>query len=129
MLLVDEIRRSCARVAAHARSVRIADDALAAYAQRLALDDARPHEGEPEPAATTGEGRAAFALALAAINFGSGWWPTIRKRPGSSGYFTIATAFAEWFGAGRAAGELAALEPADVAAALGQDAGHELMAL
>ena len=40
-------------------------------------------------------------LALDSINFGSGWFPTLRKRPGCSGYFTVAWALADRF---RAAG-------------------------
>ena len=34
-------------------------------------------------------------LTLDAINFGSGWFPTLRKRAGRSGYFTIACALTE----------------------------------
>ena len=30
-------------------------------------------------------------LVLDSINFGSGWFPTLRKRPGMSGYFTVAS--------------------------------------
>ena len=47
---------------------------------------------DPEAHLTTGtrEELAAFWLTLDAINFGSGWFPTLRKREGRSGYFTIA---------------------------------------
>ena len=38
---------------------------------------------------------AAYLLALDAINFGSGWFPTLRKREGCSGYFTVAWALAD----------------------------------
>jgi len=74
---------------------------------------------------------AAYFFTLDAINFGSGWFPTLRKRPGSSGYFTVAWALTDRF---REAGawtnaELRALGAADVAAVLGQDARHELMDL
>ena len=31
-----------------------------------------------------------YLLTLDAINFGSGWFPTLRKRAGCSGYFTVA---------------------------------------
>ena len=40
---------------------------------------------------------AAYLLTLDAINFGSGWFPTLRKRPGCSGYFTVAWALADRF--------------------------------
>ena len=38
-----------------------------------------------------------FTLTLDAINFGSGWFPTLRKRPGCSGYFTVAWALTDRF--------------------------------
>src|SRR5215211_2889829 len=40
-------------------------------------------EGAPEDVAR-------YLLALDAINFGSGWFPLLDKRPGLSGYFTVA---------------------------------------
>jgi hypothetical protein len=72
-----------------------------------------------------------YVLTLDAINFGSGWFPTLRKRPGCSGYFTVAWALTDRF---RAEGpwtghELRGLTPSAVAAVLGQEPGHELMAL
>jgi hypothetical protein len=127
----DRVRAACTWVASRARSVRIEEGALAAYAAAL------PSAGEPpapdlETELTEGsrEDRAAFVLCLDAINFGSGWWPTIRKRPGRSGYFTIAAGLTERFRRdGRwPAAELALLSAADIAAALGQDAAHPLMA-
>ena len=74
---------------------------------------------------------ASYLFTLDTINFGSGWFPTFRKRPGCSGYFTVAWALADHF---RAHGpwsnaELRALEASDVAAVLGQDTGHSLMGL
>src|SRR5204863_4851409 len=60
-----------------------------------------------------------------------GWFPTLRKRPGCSGYFTVSWSLADRF---RAHGpwtneQLRALVPAEVADVLGQDPAHELMAL
>jgi hypothetical protein len=77
------------------------------------------------------EDRAAFVLTLDAINFGSGWFPTIRKREGRSGYFTIAHGVRDRFRTRGpwSADELARIEAAEVAAALGQDPDHELMEL
>ena len=64
-----------------------------------------------------------------AINFGSGWWPTVRKRPGMSGYSTMAAGVE-----GRFAAEgpwrpeaLVAMDAGAIAAVLGQDPGHPLM--
>jgi hypothetical protein len=74
---------------------------------------------------------ARYLLTLDAINFGSGWFPTLRKRPGSSGYYTVAWALADRF---RSHGpwsneELRALSAGEVADVLGQRRGHELIAL
>jgi hypothetical protein len=70
-------------------------------------------------------------LVLDSINFGSGWFPTLRKRPGMSGYFTVASALAElWRSSGGwPLDELPALTAERVASVLGQDDGHELMGL
>jgi hypothetical protein len=130
--LVDDIREGCAWVAARAAHVRVVEEAIPAYAAALpaagelaGLDpDVHPLDG------STAE-RAAFFLTLDAINFGSGWFPTLRKRDGRSGYFTIALGLRDRFrtrGAWSPA-ELRALAARDVAAVLGQDPGHELMAL
>ena len=74
---------------------------------------------------------AAYMLTLDAINFGSGWFPTLRKRPSSSGYFTVAWALADhWRERGPwSPAELRSLDAATVATVLGQEPGHELMAL
>ncbi|HEV2726701.1 MAG TPA: hypothetical protein VGV34_00315, partial [Solirubrobacterales bacterium] len=82
----------------------------------------RPAEREPEVAA-------AFAICMNAINFGSGWWPTIRKRPGLSGYSTMAAGVSERFASlGPWSGEeLVAMSASKIAGVLGQDSGHPLM--
>jgi putative queuosine salvage protein len=74
---------------------------------------------------------AAYLLALDSINFGSGWFPTLRKRPGCSGYFTVAWGLADRFREQRpwTPAQLRDLEAAELAAVLGQDPGHELMGL
>jgi hypothetical protein len=73
----------------------------------------------------------AYLLTLDSINFGSGWFPTLRKRPGCSGYFTVAWGLADRF---REHGpwspaQLRGLDSRAVAAVLGQDPDHELMGL
>jgi hypothetical protein len=127
MRLLDEVRSSCRAIAESARFVSIDLDAARAPepAPPPALDPERHYlEGGADDVAT-------YLLTLDAINFGSGWFPTVRKRPGCSGYFTVAWALADrfrahgpWSGA-----ELRALEAADLAAVLGQDPGHPLMRL
>ncbi len=79
-----------------------------------------------------------YVLALDAINFGSGWFPTLRKRisthpPGQpmSGYFTVAWALADHVRAHGAPtaewlSDVGTLEVADI---LGQDPANELMSL
>jgi hypothetical protein len=125
----EQVRAACAWVAARAGIVHVEEGAIEGYAEALA-DAAEPpaDPGTRLPGADR-EALAAFTICLDAINFGSGWWPTIRKRPGHSGYATIAAGLTERFrerGAWPAA-ELAALSAADVAQALGQDAEHPLM--
>ena len=127
MGLCDEVRRTCAEIAANARWVRIEVDRLGA------IEPGPPPSLDPGPHYLEGprEDVAAYLLTLDAINFGSGWFPTLRMRPGASGYYTVAWALADRF---RAEGawsnaELQALGAADVGAVLGQDPDHELMAL
>jgi hypothetical protein len=125
--LCDDVRTACAAIAAEARHVQIDLDRVGAIepGPPPALDPERHYlEGSREDVAT-------YLLALDAINFGSGWFPTLRKRPGSSGYYTVASALADRF---RADGpwsneELSALSAAEVAGVLGQDPEHELMSL
>lgn len=127
----DRVRHACAWVADRARTVRVDEDAIEAYAASLPAAEEPP---PPDPATHFLEGdreaRIAFVLCLDAINFGSGWWPTIRKRPGHSGYFTIAAGLTERFHTEGAwsADELSELSAADIAAVLGQDPDHPLMA-
>jgi hypothetical protein len=129
--ICDEVRAGCAAIAARARSVTIDLDALDRVepAAPPALDpELHFLEGTPEDVAR-------YVLALDAINFGSGWFPTLRKRERNgtplSGYFTVAWALADRF---RAHGpwsndDLRAMTTGEIAAVLGQAPDHELMAL
>jgi Potential Queuosine, Q, salvage protein family len=126
---MDELRRVCALVAERATSVRIERAAIAPYATALPLCDRPPNDEQPRLHGR--EQRAAFWLQLDAINFGSGWFPTLRKRDGRSGYGTIASALrdrAERHGPWSAT-ELTELDATSVGHVLGQPAEHELMAL
>jgi hypothetical protein len=119
--LSDSVRRACAEVATAARSVEIEVDALDRIepGPEPALDPERHYlEGSPEEVTM-------YMLVLDSVNFGSGWFPTLRKRPGCSGYFTVAWALADWF---RAHGP-PPLPPPDLPRMLGQDPGHPLMRL
>ncbi|HEY8502186.1 MAG TPA: queuosine salvage family protein [Solirubrobacterales bacterium] len=125
--LPDEVRAACAWVAARAQRVRIDESAIEAYAEGLPCEpeEARSVESQPDP-----EAAAAFAICMNAINFGSGWWPTVRKRPGHSGYATMAAGVEERFDSDGpwSPEELLALNAAAIAATLGQDPEHPLMA-
>ena len=126
----EQVRAACARVAARSRFVRIEREAVAEYAGTL--PGAATLEA-PDPDSLPGADRetlAAFAICLDAINFGSGWWPTIAKRRGLSGYGTIAAGVTDRFRTAGAwgAGELTEIAAEDVATVVGQDPAHPLMA-
>ncbi|MGZ6695817.1 MAG: queuosine salvage family protein [Solirubrobacteraceae bacterium] len=74
---------------------------------------------------------AAYLLVLDAVNFGSGWFPELKKRTGSSGYFTVAWSLADRWrgGAAWSNAELRAMRTEEVADTLGQARDLELMAL
>jgi len=74
---------------------------------------------------------AMYMLAVDAVNFGSGWFPTLVKRKGCSGYFTVAWAIADAFRSGAAwtTNDLRAMRADELAGVLGQRRDHELVAL
>ena len=125
--LCDDVRASCAAIAADAQWVRIDTDALEHLepAPPPALDPVRHYlEGTPQDVAM-------YMLAVDAVNFGSGWFPTLRKRSGCSGYVTVAWAIADRFRAEGpwSAADLRAMRADELADTLGQPRDHELMAL
>lgn len=127
MSIIDRVRESCRELAESARWVTIDVERLGALDPRPAPQlDAERHylEGSPEEVAH-------YLLVLDSINFGSGWFPTLRKRPGMSGYFTVASSLTDFWrsGGGWPADELPSLSADDVASVLGQEPGHELMDL
>jgi hypothetical protein len=120
--LPDDVRSACARVAARARHVRVIESAIEPYARTLSA------VSPPAPDLDgTLEERAAFSLTLNAINFGSGWFPTLRKIAGKSGFRTVEAglrAHGPW-----PAEALAVMTADEIAATIGQDPEHELMTL
>jgi hypothetical protein len=119
--MVDRIRAAAARVAGCARHVRIVEGAIEPYAATLAAES----PPAPDLEGATLEERAAFSLTLNAINFGSGWFPTLRKAPGMSGFRTVEAglrANGPW-----TADALASMTRAEIAAAVGQDPEHDLI--
>jgi hypothetical protein len=133
MDLVQEVRANAATIAAHATAVSI---------DVAALDRIEPGpEPQLDPERHYLEGSeqdvASYLLTLNAINFGSGWFPELRKRTDPhtartvSGYFTIAWGLTQRF---RAHGpwtnpQLRAMRGDELADTLGQPRDHELMSL
>lgn len=133
--LFDRIRSSCAAVARRARMVRIDEGGLESLARQLS------RERELAPGADPAHHRLgdrsatlAFVVTMNAVNFGSGWFPRLRKRPGLSGYLSLASRLREHFSSRGpwSAEELSQLAPADCASVFGQHpepAVDELMGL
>lgn len=119
-------------MARHAHCVRVREDRVGDYAARLPVLPAYPPPAVTLPGDAGGEPRAAFHLMAGAINFGSGWFPTLRKRDGRSGSMSVLLALRDFCaapGGGWSALELARVTSDEVAEALGQGTGHPLMAL
>jgi len=130
--VLDHIRTRCADVAATARQVHLDHDALARYAERFPAEliDAPfadpAHEPRDDPEIT-----AAFVIALDAINFGSGWFPVLRKRPGLSGYHTVASSLQDLVTSTGplTADRLRGFTPSDVCRIFDQDADGDAVEL
>jgi hypothetical protein len=112
--------------------VAIDHDTLALYATRIAqaplgaaeLDTTHHYVGDEA-------GTLAYFLTLDTINFGSGYFPTMRKRGELSGYFTVALSLKEAFDRDGAwtAQRLAEMTAAECAAVFDQDPEFPLMTL
>jgi len=135
--LLDAIRTASAAVMQRARSIRVDEDGLTRLCDELAgteptragLDPAHHLAGDSDDATL------AYVVTLDALNFGSGWFPELRKRPGLSGYLSMATSLKEHF---EAEGpwnvrQLREMDATSCARLFGQtdagDAADELMAL
>ncbi len=147
MSLLDEVRGSCAQIAAQAKWVRIDMNAIAdaELLAKIALPAPGNSPPELDPVRHYLEGRPAdvadYVLALDTINFGSGWFPTLHKRVDGgvpvSGYFTVAWGLADYVRAQHAtdgqwaldAAWLRAVDTRTIAGILGQRPDHELMSL
>jgi hypothetical protein len=111
--LFESIRSGCAEVMERARSIVIDPERLASLARELAdLADAPAQLDPAHHHLATPDATLAYVITLDAVNFGSGYFPHLRKRPGCSGYFTVATTLKEHFEAEGApsAAVLAALD-------------------
>jgi hypothetical protein len=136
MYTLEQVRSACKAVAAQATHVHIIPERIPAYAACLiphltdkqALDPSCHYVGH-------GEDSVAFIITLGAINFGSGYFPHLCKRPGMSGYFTIAASLTDLFTkqGPLSARELSEITASDCARMFAQDmddsAVEELMSL
>ena len=119
-MLYDDVRRHCAAVAGAARSVRIELGDRVPEAGIAGLDPAVYRlDGPPEEVAQ-------HVLIADAINFGSGWFPTLAPygENVTDGMARRLAAHGAW-----TAAELRTLDARAVAEVLDQDADHPLMAL
>ncbi len=130
-MVTTTLRQACGQVSQSSQHVRIQRDRIGEYAAAL-LPSSGP--SNPAPNLTDPADRervAAFWLTLDAINFGSGWFPTLRKGAQATGYRTIEAGVRRRFDESGpwTAAELRAIEPAELALLMDQDQDHELMAL
>ena len=112
--LFDRIRSSCRKVADRAQRIKINHSRIPLYATSLPLDKVANPQLDPScHYLGHKEGTVSFLLALDTINFGSGYFPYLRKRTGMSGYFTVASSLHD---ASIKQGPFSARELADITA-------------
>jgi hypothetical protein len=129
--LLDQIREQCAWVAGQGCAVRINRDRIHPYAESLLEASVAPAEMDPaHHYVGRGPDTVAFILTLDAVNFGSGYFPHLRKRPGLSGYFTIASSLNRYFveQGPLSAARLAEITPRACTELFGQDPSNEVVA-
>ena len=130
MHLIELVRNSCRAVAERATYVRINNAGIAHYAAALPLDQAiSPELDHNIHYLDQGDATVAYILILDTINFGSGYFPYLRKRPGTSGYFTIAASLTDYFKVQGppSAKHLAQLTSGECTRILGQDPGNTII--
>lgn len=119
------LRGAASEIAQDAELVRIDDRALELYAAGLAEEERDSQEALLEPGiwfTRTPNGATAFALVADCINFGSGYFPGLRKDRSNSGYKTMAAGLAAYFEANWPfpPSRLELLDPPAMLAILGQ---------
>ncbi|MEM7409751.1 MAG: queuosine salvage family protein [Myxococcota bacterium] len=92
-----EIRTACARVRERARHVRVDADAFARWIDEEAVAPPTPSQDPAHRAFPDADTTLAYVITMDAINFGSGWFPHLRKRPGKSGYLSLSARLYEHF--------------------------------
>jgi hypothetical protein len=134
-VVVNQLREACARVSDRARYITINHEQIPLYAASLptprSLTAPAPLPAELVHGLPPREYAAWYWLTLDAINFGSGWFPTLNKARGRSGYATVSGGLRDHFDSHGPwdASELQQLTAAEIAQILRQDGEHELMTL
>ena len=126
--IFDQIRNGCARVANRSGHVRINFDRIPSYASSLPLEKLALPLLDPNcHYLGRQKDTLAFLLILDSVNFGSGYFPHLRKRPGMSGYFTTASSLHDFFKkhGPLTANELAAMTVEQCTRIFGQDPANE----
>jgi hypothetical protein len=135
MWTFDYIRQSCRFVSENAEFVHIRHNKIDDYAASLAsIKPDKPQMDTSCHYIGHGDDTVAYFVILNSINFGSGYFPYLKKSTGMSGYYTIASGLNEAFKkAPLKARDLTNISSEDCAAILGQETGnhivHELMEL
>ena len=92
-----EIRSACAEVSGRSHYVTLVEEKLGAYARSLSLETPPPVYDTTHHFLGSPDDTLAYILTLDTVNFGSGYFPYLQKRPGMSGYFTIASSLKDHF--------------------------------
>jgi hypothetical protein len=128
--LFDHVRKACKDVAAKATRVVINYDHIPSYAASLPVDKVIQPELNPGCHYLGKEDKTvAFLLTLNAINFGSGYFPQLVKRPGLSGYFSIASSLNDVYKnqGGLSAADLDRMTVAKCTRIFGQDPTNQVI--
>jgi len=129
--LFDRIRKTCEAVARQASHVHINHDRIAPYATSLPAEKAAAPQIDPGcHYLERGQDTVSFLLVLDSINFGSGYFPHLNKRPGMSGYFTVASALHDFYASEGplTAEQLAAITAVDCTRIFNQDPANKVSA-
>jgi hypothetical protein len=133
MVVSDELREVCGWIAGRSSFVRVLEEQIASYTLQLGdLEELTPAlRVSSSRSQEQREEEAAFWMTLDAVNFGSGWFPTLRKRGEPTGYRTIARGIRRRFDevGPWSPAELTAIGRAELAEWLDQDPEHELVGL
>ena len=93
-----KIRNSCKETSEHSKHVKINYGKIREYALSLPIAQAiSPVLDSNTHFIGNEEDTAAYFLILDSMNFGSGYFPKMKKRPAMSGYFTVASSLADLF--------------------------------